>query len=188
MDTIQSFRSRFRRPSDRNFTANYVNTMWRSSQYATIAKCLSTPLQIPPSLPPLRNQVSLSNPFTIPIFFRLETWGPFVVNPVLPGCKNTEPRLFNGLHGASDVGATTLNGDGTSRSSRKIQRENNGHTGRHCNNPGERVGSSSRGAMQLLPGQSIELELVFLPARAPAEEMAKELLHTSFTPGSEVSF
>lgn len=105
-------------------------------------------------------QISLGNTLTIPVSFRAETLGPFAINPA-PSKK----RLAK--HGSSAAGK--MDPTATKRARKRGQMA-------------ETAVASK--LVTLLPGQTLQLELVFLPARA-SNEMAAAI-HSSFAPGSEV--
>lgn len=159
-------------------------------------------------------QISLSNPLTIPVSFRVETHGPFAINPTpskkrLHNGKNAAQRCFGG--GSGDGGAERREGDeqnhhqgalgGGGRSPKRRRAAAGGRTADNSGAAGAAAAApvstpaSRRStkrhhhhrqqdqAVLLLPGQNLQLELVFMPSRSP--EMS-ESLASSFSPGTEV--
>lgn len=166
--------------------------------------------QQPFVLPPLGfgAQISLSNPLTIPVSFRLETCGPFAINPTpskkrLHNGKKTAQRCFSGADGGAKCP------DGNQHSHHRGAPEGGGSSPkcRRAAATRDRAVEDSGAAdavaagvpkpatrrpakhqqqgqeVVLLPGRNLQLELVFMPSRSP--EMSESLV-SSFSPGREV--
>ncbi|CAM9765369.1 unnamed protein product, partial [Ectocarpus sp. 13 AM-2016] len=153
--------------------------------------------------------ISLSNPLTIPVSFRVETSGPFVINPSPPkkrlnsGKTYFETQVRGGRGGgdaarcqgrrrqqsqlADNNSQATRSGDGAScayigqrTASMMDTQDHNQHQKQHHPECQHR---RTKDLISLLPGQNLQLEVVFLPSRASAE--MSECLKSSFSPGTE---
>lgn len=159
-------------------------------------------------------QISLSNPLTIPVTFRVDTNGPFAINPA-PSKK----RLHSGKSAAQ---ACPGGGGGPDSGTERRERSQSSHhgggdlagagrspkrrraAGGHAADVSGATGTAAAAAaptpvsrrptknrrqegreVVLLPGQNLQLELVFMPSRSP--EMSESLV-SSFSPGTEVLF
>ena len=160
-------------------------------------------------------QISLSNPLTIPVSFRVGTNGPFAINPTpskkrLHNGKRAAQKCFGGGGGGvgTDSGTEIPGGNpvnhhrgggvvGAGRSPKR-RRAAGGHTTGVSDAMGTAAAAAptpvsprptktqrheGREVVLLLPGQNLQLELVFMPSRSP--EMS-ESLASSFSPGTEV--
>eukprot|EP00752_Nemacystus_decipiens_P011479 g10191.t1 len=167
--------------------------------WSTRASASSSPWAAHPTL---RRQISLSNPLTIPVSFRVDTHGPFAINPA-PSRK----RLHNGksaTHKYCGGGSSTDSGTesryrgglvGVGRSPKR-RRAAGGHAADVSDATGTTVAAAPAPVSRkpaknhrregreevLLPGQNLQLELVFMPSRSP--EMSESLV-SSFSPGTE---
>ncbi|CAM9318807.1 unnamed protein product [Ectocarpus sp. 12 AP-2014] len=156
----------------------------------------------------MRRQISLSNPLTVPVSFRVETSGPFVINPYPPkkrlnsGKTSFETQVTGGGGGGDDArcrgrrrqqsqlagnnSQATRSGDGAScanRGQRSASVMDTQDHNQHQQHHPQRQHRRSKDLISLLPGQNRQLEVVFLPSRASAE--MSECLKSSFSPGTE---
>lgn len=167
------------------------------------------------------SQVNLSNPLTIPVTFRTETRGAFVIKTTgpqpRPQRERTQekgtlgPAVFDehvavGAQSRSKQawGAETATPERVASAAAavpsprqdapRVQGKGLHSTRQHeecgeCIRGGEEQGTgkgttSPSQTVKLLPGQNLQLEIVFLPSKEGPHAAAA--LRSSFTPGSEV--
>eukprot|EP00903_Cladosiphon_okamuranus_P011029 g10416.t1 len=168
--------------------------------WSTRASASSSPWAAHPAL---RRQISLSNPLTIPVSFRVDTHGPFAINPTpskkrLHKGRGNDQRCFDTSGGIDSQRREGSNrgppGDGGR--SPKRRRAGGGDTTVSSGVTGTPAAATAlptrRSANKhqrqegqevvLLPEQNLQLELVFMPSRSP--EMTESLV-SSFSPGTE---
>lgn len=179
---------------------------------------------------PLRPQISLSNPLTIPVSFRVETHGPFAINPApsknrLQNGRNSSQERRSGGRSSSSGGCGDDGGDDEEPKDGHGQPQPLGFLGQEGYSQKRRQTAAGVGGggiapetaatagtvrgeedpksvaveaakqrhhhqqkreqvVVLLPGQNLQLELVFLPSRGTPE--MSQALQSSFSPGTEV--